>query len=267
MPVAVVTDSTSCLPVQMAQEAGVAVVSLHVTEAGTSQPSPGELAARYREAAEAVGAHEILSLHLSARMSGTVDAARAAGSAVASEGLRVHVLDSTVLGMAMGYAAISAAQRAQRGGDLEAVTQVAQERASAAATYFYVDSLEHLRRGGRIGSARSLLATALSIKPLLTIADGEVQPLERVRTRGKALARLEHRGREAAQTLHDAGRMVDVAVHHVGWPERAESVAGHLRGESPATRVDVVELDEVTAVHTGPLTLALTVSPRTAASD
>lgn len=286
MSTAVLTDSTACLPAATAREAGVEVLPLHVLvgrttyaegvdidaahvaallRAGreavsTSRPAPGEFVQRYRGLAERTGCDAILSLHVSHKVSGTVDSARLAAAAVAGE-VRVEVVDSGVLGMGMGYAACSAARAAAGGADLEQVAAVARERATASSTYFYLDSLEHLRRGGRVGTAAAIFGSALAIKPLLTLADGEVQLLERVRTRARALAHLEQRC--IAEVKEVGHRPVDVAVHHLGWPEQAQDMCDRLRLELPAgTGVDLVELGAVTGVHTGPGTLAVVVSPR-----
>lgn len=287
MPTAVLTDSTACLPPELAEQAGVHVIPLHVTvgrqtlsegvdistaevaellragkeKVGTSRPAPGEFVEVYRALAEQTGCDSIVSLHLSAAISGTVEAAQLAAAAVRDE-VHVEVVDSRVLGMAMGYAAWSAADAVASGADLAGAAEVARSRCAASATYFYVDSLEHLRRGGRVGTVQALLGSALAIKPLLTLAEGEVQLEERVRTRAKALARLETKCLETA-TAASSERGVDVAVHHLGWREQAETVAHSLREALPAgCRVDLVELGAVAGVHTGPGTLAVAVAPR-----
>lgn len=285
MAVAVLTDSTACLPAAMAEQAGVAVLPLHVLvgrrtyaegvdidasevaallrrgkeRVGTSRPAPGEFVQRYRELVEQTGCEAILSMHLSGRISGTVEAAQLAAAAVREE-VAVEVVDSRVLGMAMGYAACSAAEAAAAGASVQDVAQVARERAAASQTWFYLDSLEHLRRGGRVGTAAAIFGSALAIKPLLTLADGQVEMLEKVRTRTKALARLEHR---CLHAVAEGSGPVDVAVHHLGWAERAEQMRERLRLELPAEcDVDLVELGAVTGVHSGPGTLAVVVSPR-----
>lgn len=287
MPTAVLTDSTACLPPELAEQAGVRVIPLHVTvgrqtlsegvdistsevaemlragkeKVGTSRPAPGEFVEAYRALAEQTGCDSIVSLHLSGVISGTVEAAQLAASAVRDE-VAVEVVDSRVLGMAMGYAAWSGADAAAAGADLAGVAEVARARCAAASTYFYVDSLEHLRRGGRVGTVQALLGSALAIKPLLTLAEGEVRLEERVRTRAKALARLEAKCLEAATAVSDE-RGVDVAVQHFGWLEQAEGVRDSLREALPAhCRVDLMELGAVAGVHTGPGTLAVTVAPR-----
>lgn len=289
MSVAVLTDSTACLDPERAAELGVHVVPLHVVvgrrsyaegvditsaevadllrrgkeKVSTSRPAPGELVERYRRIREDTGCEVIVSLHLSGQVSGTVEAARLAAAAVRDE-VRVEVVDTRVLGMALGYAACSAAGVAATGASPEEVVAAARERASATSTLFYLDSLEHLRRGGRVGTAAALLGSALAIKPLLTLRDGQVEMLERVRTRTRALARLEERCTELVG--ESGGGEVDVAVHHLGWPERAEALRDRLVKALPEANVDLVELGAVVAVHTGPGTLAVVVAPRPTAN-
>lgn len=287
MAVAVLTDSTACLPPEMAAGAGVRVIPLHVTvgrdsysegvdidtaevadllrsakeKVGTSRPAPGEFVETYRDIAERTGCESIVSVHLSSAISGTVEAAQLAAAAV-REQVTVEVVDSRVLGMAMGYAAWSAADAAASGAGLTEVVEVARRRCADATTYFYVDTLEHLRRGGRVGTAQAIIGSALAIKPLLTLSEGEVQLEERVRTRGKALARLEEKCLEVVRAVPE-GRGLDVAVHHFGWLEQATGLQERLRGELPQDcRVDLVEMGAVAGVHTGPGTLAVTVAPR-----
>jgi DegV family protein with EDD domain len=283
----VLTDSTACLPPELAAEAGVHVIPLHVTvgrqtmsegvdistsevaallragreKVGTSRPAPGEFAEVYRALVRDTGCDSIVSLHLSGAISGTVEAAEMAAADVRDE-VTVEVVDSRILGMGMGYAAWSAVDAVAAGASVTEAAEVARARCAASATYFYVDSLEYLRRGGRVGTAQALLGSALAIKPLLTLADGEVRLEEKVRTRGKALARLEEKCLEAATAVpRDPG--VDVAVHHFGWLEQAEGVRDRLRAALPGEcRVDLVELGAVAGVHSGPGTLAVTVAPR-----
>ncbi|WP_109472254.1 DegV family protein [Ornithinimicrobium cavernae] len=287
MPTAVLTDSTACLTPELADEAGVTVIPLHVQvgrrtlaegvdisvdevvdllragkeKVGTSRPAPGEFVVAFRQLAERTGCDSIVAVLISAEISGTVEAAQLAAEAVRDE-VSVHVVDSRILGMGMGYAAAAAADAARAGASAEQAAEVARTRCAAASTYFYVDTLEHLRRGGRVGTAQALLGSALAIKPLLTLADGEVQLAERVRTRAKALARLEEKCLEAVAAV-PADHAVDIAVHHLAWAAQAEGLRDRLREAVPAGgRVDLVELGAVAGVHTGPGTLAVTVAPR-----
>lgn len=285
MTVHVVTDTTACLPADAARAAGVTVVPLHVTVTGrgtveareitpaevaailasgkerasTSRPSPGEFVAAYREAASRTGAGSLVSVHLSARVSGTVEAAELARDELAGE-LEVEVVDSGVLGMAMGYAVRAGAEAAAGGASVAEVAEVVRRRAAASRTWFCVDTLEHLRRGGRIGRARALLGSALAIKPLLTIRDGEVHPVEKVRTRAKAHARLVERAVEAVETARAEGQEVDVAVQQLAAEEIAGQLVQTLR-ERTGLVADLTELDPVVSVHAGPGTVAIAVAP------
>lgn len=303
MGVCVVTDSTSCLTPERAAQEGVTVVPLHVLVSGkdhkadreispdevaeilgkgkervtTSMVSPGEFVEAFREAAARTGSEAVVSVHLSSKVSGTVGSARQAAEALAGE-LRVEVVDSQVLAMALGYAACAGARAARAGADVEEVVEAVLARAEATRTWFYVDTLEHLRRGGRIGRAQALLGSALAIKPLLTIRDGEVATQEKVRTRAKALSRLvEHvvgaveeartdvaaeAGDEAGDKAGaEAGDGVEVAVHELDAREAAEELAATL-AERTGVTPEIVQLDPVVGTHTGPGTLGVVVAPR-----
>lgn len=278
--VAVVTDSTAYLPTALAQEAGVGVVALHVVlgrrtgaegvevspaevagalrerrvEVTTSRPSPAELAAAYR----ASGSDRVVSVHLSAALSGTLDAARLGAREVAEEGIEVRVVDSRTVAMGLGFAVLAAARAAAGGAGIDQVEQVAQTVAGRTRLFFYVDTLEHLRRGGRIGAARALVGTALSVKPLLQVVDGAPAPLERVRTTSRALARMLDHAVEAA-----GPGPVDAAVHHLGAPDRAGEIAEELRRRLPRLQeLHVYEVGAVVGAHVGPGLLGVVVSPQ-----
>lgn len=276
--VAVVTDSTAYLPPGTAEQHGIGVVPLHVVlghqtgtegdevspsdvalalterrlQVSTSRPTPGELAAAYR----ASGSSCIVSIHLSSSLSGTVESAQLAAAEVAGEGLEVHVVDSRTIAMGLGFAVLAAAREAERGGDLDTVTAAAE--VSDTDMLFYVDTLEHLRRGGRIGSAAALFGTALAVKPLLHVTGGQIAPLEKVRTASKALARLEDLAVERA----GAGP-VDLAVHHLAAADRATELATRLKDRLP--RLGALHVSEVGAVvgaHVGPGLLGVVIARR-----
>jgi DegV family protein with EDD domain len=279
--VALVTDSTAYLPAAVVDARGIGVVPLHVVIAGTefsegvdvstaevatalrafkpvstSRPAPQAFLEAYEKAA-AGGAEAIVSVHISADMSSTVESAHLAAQ---HSPVPVTVVDSRSLGMAMGYAVVSAAELAAGGASAEEVAAVARSRSEASTVVFYVDTLEHLRRGGRIGAASALLGSALAIKPILGLEDGHIRPLEKVRTSSRALARLEEL---AVAAVDAAGGDVDIAVHHLDSAARAEDLAGRIRDRvSTAGEVVVVELGAVVGAHVGPGTLAVAVSPR-----
>jgi fatty acid kinase fatty acid binding subunit len=150
--------------------------------------------------------------------------------------------------MGLGFAVIAAARTARDGGSAAQVQGAAVEMVDGTRTMFYVDTLEYLRRGGRIGNASAFFATTLSVKPLLQLVEGQIVGLEKVRTSSKAIARLVALTVEAAR---DA--TVDVAVHHLAAAGRADSVAEQLRAALPRlNELHVGELGPVLGAHLGP---------------
>lgn len=280
---AVVTDSTASVESPWATAAGLTVIALQVViddvsrpesevepievaralRAGrrvtTSRPSVDLISQTYADLA-AAGHQAIVSVHLSAKMSGTYGAAELAAQ---SSPVPVTVVDSTTLAMATGFAALSAAQAAGSGHDAAAVAELARRRAAAATTYFYVQDLHYLRRGGRIGPAAAVFGSALAVKPLLTVTDGQIRPYERVRTESKALARLEELGLAALARAAGESDQVDVAVHHLDNRAGADRLVDRLGGRvTTSGDILVAEMSAVLGVHVGPGTLGVVVSPR-----
>jgi DegV family protein with EDD domain len=283
MPVAIVTDSTASLPPDLAAERGILVVPLQVVigatvydegadgatpdlvaaalkewkPVSTSRPGPAALLEVYEKAASD-GATAIVSVHLSGDMSGTFESAQLAAR---DASIPVIPVDTRQVGVATGYAALAAADVVDGGGTAEEAASAARERAAASASLFYVDTLEYLRRGGRIGAAAALLGGALAVKPLLQIEDGKVASLERVRTSARALARLEELAVQAA-----GEEAVDVCVAHLASPERAgqltEKLAARLETNLEGRDVWCGELGAVLGAHVGPGMIAVCVSPR-----
>ncbi|EFL15071.1 DegV family protein [Streptomyces sp. C] len=277
--VAIVTDSTAYLPPRAMARHGITSVPLTVVlgdealEEGTeisarslaaalqkrrpvttSRPGPEQFVRAYQDAAEA-GATGIVSLHLSAEFSGTYDAAVVAARTAP---VPVRVVDTGMVAMALGFCALAAAETAEAGGSADEAVAAAEKRAAEMSAYFYVDTLDYLRRGGRIGAAQALLGSALAVKPLLTLDGGRIEMLEKVRTASKAIARLEELAVERA-----GARGVDVAVHHLAAPERAEKLAERLRERIPGlVELHVSEVGAVIGAHTGPGLLAAVISPR-----
>jgi DegV family protein with EDD domain len=255
VPLQVVVDGAPCADGEGVDGADVASALRRRTPVSTSRPSPATLLAGYRGLA-AQGATEIVSVHISAAMSGTVEAARLAAREAP---VPVHVLDSRSLGMGLGFAVLAAAEAAEAGEEGAGAAAAAAARAAACRVFFYVDTLEYLRRGGRIGAAQALIGSALAVKPLLALRDGRIEPLEKVRTSARALARLEEVAVEAA-----GNGPVDVAVHHLASPVRAEELAARLRQRVPGLRaLHVLEVGAVIGAHVGPGMLAAVVSPVT----
>jgi DegV family protein with EDD domain len=278
VPVAVVTDSTAYLPARQVEELGVRVVPLQVVVGGTSyaegleidsravaealraytpvstsRPSPQELLDAYVAAAGA-GADSIVSLHISAAMSGTYESAVLAAR---ESPVPTEVVDSRSLAMGLGFLVLQAARSAAAGMPSSEIAEAARRRAARTRGYFYVATLEHLRRGGRISGAAALLGSALSIKPLLRLDDGHIEPMEKVRTASRALARLAELAVAAA-----GGGPVELAVHHLDAPERAAALADQLREAVPqACDVVVGEVGAVIGAHVGPGMVAAVVAP------
>jgi DegV family protein with EDD domain len=279
--VVLVTDSTAYLSPEVAGELGITVVPLQVVLDGTvyaegvdiggdevgralqdgrvvttSRPSPAAFAEVYRRL-QAEGASAVVSVHLSGDISGTVDAARLAAAEVAASGLAVDVVDSRSIGMGLGFGVITAARLAGTGSRPREAAEAALRRSLNSSIFMYVDTLEYLRRGGRIGSAQAWLGSALTIKPLLNLVDGRLEPLDRVRTTERAISRL------VEVAVAEAGDLrVDVAVHHLCAADRAEDVAQRLRALIPAlNELSVSEVGAVIGAHVGPGSVGVVVSP------
>ena len=279
VPVAVVTDSTAYLPDGLAERHGIRQVPLHVLVDGrhrldgvqlgpaeladalarramvsTSRPTPGEFEAVYEEALRA-GADSVVSVHLSRGLSGTWESARLAAEQVGSQ--RVRVVDSRSAGMGLGFAALAAAAVAAAGADQDTVSDTAKRVGTRTRTFFSVDTLEHLRRGGRISPAAALLGTALAVKLLLHVDSGRIVPLEKVRTATRARARL------VELAVHAAGSdPFDLAVHHLGAPDRAADLVEQLRARLPTLNDCLVsEVGAAIGAHAGPGMLGVVVLP------
>lgn len=283
MPVVIVTDSTASLPVELAAERGIVVVPLQVVigatvydegseeatpekvaaalkewkPVSTSRPGPAVLLDVYEQAARD-GATGIVSVHLSGQMSGTFESAQLAAR---DASVPVLPVDTRQVGVGTGFAVLAAADVLEAGGTAEEAAAAARTRADAAVSLFYVDTLAYLRRGGRINAVDALFGGALAVKPLLTIADGTVAPLEKVRTSGRALARLEELAVQAA-----GEGPVDVCVSHLASEERAaqlaERLGTRLEGNLEGREVWCGELGAVLGAHVGPGMIAVCVSPR-----
>lgn len=191
MTVHVVTDSSSCLPAELAEAAGVTVLPLHSFgeegERTTAGLSSLELAAAYARLLERGGDDGVVAIHLSKELSATwSNAVSAAGVFDGS----VTVIDTNNIGMVLGFAALQAAEVARAGGSLQAVTERAQESIAESSLWLYVHRLDALRKGGRISAAQSLLTTALAIKPIFQLAEGKLMLAAKTRTQAKAMDKL-----------------------------------------------------------------------------
>jgi DegV family protein with EDD domain len=277
--VAIVTDSTAYLPAELVEAHALTVVPLQVVIGGeayaegadgtsaaltealrgrapvsTSRPSPAAFLDAF-EAAAARGCSGIVSVHLSADMSGTYESAVLAAR---DAPVPTRVVDSRSLGMGLGFAAVSGAEAAADGASVDDVAAAAEKRAAASTAVFYVHTLEYLRRGGRIGAGAALLGSALAVKPLLHLVDGHIEPLEKVRTSSRAIARLEE-----IAVGHAGQSQVDIAVAHLANPDRAQQLADRLRARlSRLGALYVSEVGAVVGAHVGPGMLSVVVAPR-----
>ncbi|PSL58349.1 DegV family protein with EDD domain [Saccharothrix carnea] len=275
--VAIVTDSTACLPPQLTEKLGVTVAQIQVRigdwvedevrvpvpklvdalrgqlDVATAPPDPGAFFWSYADAA-ASGAEAIVSLHVSTGLSQTVEAARQAAAQVQ---VPVHVVDTQTCGMSLGYAVVAAATVAAAGGDANRVVSAAQHSVRRSSELLYVDTLEYLRRGGRIGKAAALVGSALSMKPLLTVTDGRIAPLDKVLGAERAVRKLvEIAVKRAGQEA------VDIAVEHFDAADRAGSVLEQLRAKLPnVRRFLVTQVSSAIGAHVGPGAVGVTVSP------
>jgi len=282
MTVALVTDSTASLPPEVVARCEVNVVPVQVViddvsydegaeeasparvaaalrdkrSVSTSRPAPAVFADLFRRLADE-GATEILSVHLSSEVSGTFESAQVAARHAP---VPVTCVDTRHVGVGTGYAVESAAAVLASGGTRAEAADAARARSAAVTSVFYVDTLEYLRRGGRIGGAAAVFGGALAVKPLLGIENGVITTLEKVRTAGRAISRLEELAVSAA-----GDQQVDLTVAHLASEERAhalaESLADRLEKQLDGREVRCAELGAVLGAHVGPGMLAICVAP------
>jgi DegV family protein with EDD domain len=275
--VAIVTDSTACVPPVLAERFRIRTVQLQLkvgdhlddegriapatliealrskTEVSTAPPDAGAFFWAYQDAI-ARGAEAIVSIHISSRLSQTCAAAKEAAAAV---GAPVHVLDSGTAGMSLGYAALAAAQVAAGGGTARQVVAMAGVRIARSSELIHVETLEYLHRSGRIGGAAHLVGTALALKPLLTVRKGEVSPLDRTIGAERAVRKMVDRAVKVA-----GNQPVDLAVEHFGPDDRVPEIVTQLRKRLPNAQATMrVPVSAVIAAHVGPGALGITISP------
>ena len=273
MTVHIVTDSTSDISKELAEEHGITVIPLtisfgtesyrdgidlsadefyarlQITKAlpTTSQPPPALFQHAYEHL---VTRGDVVSIHLSHKFSGTIETARAAARDVAPD--KISVVDSTSVSMGLGMCTIAAARVAKAGGTREACAAAAESVAGRLRVAIAFETLEYLRRGGRIGRARTFLGGLLRLKPILTVKDGETFPVTRVRSRAKALDEL------FALCAVDK-RIDEIAIMHTTTPDDAASLADRARAAHPGIRLYVGRFGPVLGVHGGPGMLGLAV--------
>ncbi|HET7037098.1 MAG TPA: DegV family protein [Thermomicrobiaceae bacterium] len=265
-PVHIVTDSTSDLTWDLLSGQPITVVPLTVEIGGetfrdgldltreeflarlragelprTSQPPVGRFQQVYQELIDS--GQDIVSVHISSGLSGTYNAAHTAARAVAPE--RIRVVDARTVSMGLGWLALEAAGMAREGKQGATIAEYLEARKADARIVALLDTLEYLRRGGRIGRTSAFLGSALQIKPLVAVAEGEVQPLERVRTLKRALDRLVELAGEMRPWDH-------LAVLHLGTPEAAATLADRLAVPQPDVELVRAQLGTVIGVYSGP---------------
>ena len=277
MVVRIVTDSTADLPQEVAGELGITVVPLTVffgDEAyldgveldnatfyeklaaskdlpRTSQPAPAAFQEAYQRLIDE-GADAILSIHLSSKLSGTYQSACTARDSLSANTRKVpiEIIDSLSISVGMNYAIQQAASMAREGKSLEEIKARVADTLARSKILAVLDTLEYVRRGGRIGGASAMLGNMLSFKPIVSLKDGEVVPVERPRTRAKAYARI-------AQLASEMGEIEHVSIaqsnDEVG-QQLSEVMKGVYHGELPAYR-----LGAVLGTHTGPGTAAIAI--------
>lgn len=276
--VAVVTDSTAYIPRSLSQGLPIYVVPLQVVWGeetyrdgidiqplefytrlktakvmpSTSQPSPEAFRQVYATLLEED--YDIVSIHISAKLSGTLDSAIQAREMIKSE--RIALIDSKVTAMALGYHVLSVARAAAQGASFEACKALAERAVNHIGAVFVVSTLEFLHRGGRIGGAAAFLGTALNLKPLLELRDGRVEAVERIRTMRKALERL----LELLDERVGQRSPLRLACLHANAPEEAEALMERVRQRYPQKRLVELVMAEVSPVigtHTGPGTVGI----------
>jgi DegV family protein with EDD domain len=265
-PVAVVTDSISDLPEAIAASLNIHMIACNVhfgTEVyreridlsnaefyrklkqsaslpTTSQPSVGAFLELYRSLANDYAG--IVSVHISAKLSGTVQAAQLAANEMSE--LPVVTIDSGTASMAEAWVAILAARAANAGADLAQVEATARHATGRVRLLALLASLENVVKGGRLGKGAALLGTMLSVKPLIELRDGEVHPVEKVRTWQKALTRL-------IELTRNLGPLDEVALLHAAAPQDASELAERIGAFFPRERILIVEAGAVLGTHAG----------------
>jgi DegV family protein with EDD domain len=271
--VRIVTDSTADLTPEQQRAAGITVVPLNVHFGDdvfrdhvdlstdeffrrlkassqlprTSQPSVGAFEEAYRTLLE--GGHEIVSVHLSSKVSGTYNSALMAAQSVGAG--KIDVVDSLSTSMALGFMALEGAKLAGAGRDRQAVAECLRGLVPKARVICVVDTLTYLERGGRIGKARALLGSLLNVKPILQLKDGEVVPLGRARGRPQALNRL-------VELLERDGKVSQLAIMHGAARADAEQLRERVASTYPGVDIQLTEIGAVLGTHTGPGVIGFT---------
>ena len=267
MAIKIVTDSTSDLPPSIAGELEITVVPLNVHFAGqvyrdgvdiqadefyrklqqskvlptTSQPSAGAFVETYQSIAGPQD--QIVSIHISSKLSGTINSVLLAKQEL--DDYHIEVVDSQLVSMGLGFVAMVAARAAKEGRGLEEVLQEARGTVNQVSVFALIDTLEYLEKGGRLGRAQAFLGSLLQIKPLITLRDGEVHPLERARTRAKAVTRI-------CELVRALPLIAELCILHSAAAQEAEGLAAELASLYPREKMVVAQCGPVLGTYLGP---------------
>lgn len=269
--VAIITDSSADIPPDLAQAWNIRIIPLKILFGAqvfhdrvditpqefyrklrlssvlptTSQPSAGDFVQAYKEASKT--AESIVSIHISGALSGTIESAHMAKTEL-GDSIPISIVDSRSTSMGLGFMVLTAAKMAAEGWDAPQIVVQVQKLVPKMNVLFVVDTLEYLHKGGRIGGAKRLLGSVLSIKPLLHLHDGQVDVLEQTRTKRGALTRL----LQVVEERIDAARAVHMAVVHAEVLQEAMALKEEMEKRFRCEELYVLNLSPVLGVHTGP---------------
>ncbi len=278
--VAIVTDSTACFPKELIKGYPMFVAPLQViwgeesfqdgidiqpaefytrlasskTMPTTSQTTPGYFAELYKSLLDQ--GYDILSVHISSRLSGTLDSATQAREMMKNGKSRISLVDTFGAGMAMGFPALVAARAAMQGATLEECRILAENAVKRSGVFVVVPTLEYLHRGGRIGGAAAFVGSMLNLKPIIKLIDGRLEPVDKVRTFGKAIERMT----DLFLKDVDGHTPVRIAIHHANCPQEAGLLLERVRARFSVNDVSEAFLADVSPVigtHVGPGTLGI----------
>ncbi len=272
MKLAIVTDSVSDISPKIAKELKITVVPLTVifgtdqfldgvelsnseffqkletdpNHPSTSQPSPEAFVKTYEKLLKQ--GFEILSVHVSAKLSGTINSAEQAIKSLDTN--KIKIVDTGTASMAQGLVAMSAARAAKNAKSLDELADMAETTAKKTNVYVAMDTMEFLKRGGRIGKARAMLGSILNIKPIITTDNGEIVPHSRARTIKKAISSM-------INDMGDKNQIVEVAVLHSTTPDLAKDVLTQIDAQNLNNPGTITEIGPVVGTHAGPGCLAI----------
>ncbi len=268
MTVKIVTDSTADLPEELVKELGITVVPVYVrfgdkvyrdrvdisedefyerlthdpVHPNTTQPTPQDFVDVYQKLSQE--ADGIVSIHLTGKLSGTCNSALMARETVGKE-CPIEVVDSETLSMALGLVVIAAATAAKAGESMDKIVEAAKQAMPKIRLLFLLDTLEYLKKGGRIGKAKALLGSILKVKPMLTLKDGELVPAGQARTRAKGMDKL-------VEFVQSAANIQDLAVVYNTTPDEAQTLAERIGSVFDKEKIRMSRVGPALGVHGGP---------------